>query len=69
MACSEAESLGFQHFDIDVTPGRGELFREAILDLLDMELGARFSEDARLGITALMNYLVGACIYVRGGAE
>jgi len=61
----QAEALGFQHFDIEVTSTRGDIFREAILEVLDMELGARFTTRARMGLAAIMNYLIGANIFVR----
>lgn len=62
---TQAEALGFQHFDIDVTPLRGDIFREAILEVLDMELGSRFTTRARMAIGAILNYLIGANIFVR----
>ena len=62
---AQAEALGFQHFDIDVTPSRGDIFREAILEVLDMELGSRFTTRARMAIGAILNYLIGANIFVR----
>jgi len=61
----QVETLGFQHLDIEVTAPRVGIFREAILELLDMELGTRFSEKARLGLTAILNYVGGAYIYIR----
>ncbi|CAK9108879.1 unnamed protein product [Durusdinium trenchii] len=61
----QAEALGFQHFDIEVTALRGDIFREAILDVLDLELGGRFSTKAKLGLAAIINYLIGACVFVR----
>ena len=60
---AQAEALGFQHFDIDVTPSRGDIFREAILEVLDMELGSRFTTRARMAIGAILNYLIGANIF------
>ncbi|CAJ1420395.1 unnamed protein product [Effrenium voratum] len=35
------ETLGFQHLDLDVTVPRVAIFRDAIVDLFDMELGPR----------------------------
>ncbi len=40
------ETLGFQHLDLDVTVPRVIIFRDAILDLLEAELGNRMSPAA-----------------------
>lgn len=55
-----AETLAFQHLEIDVTTPRAGVFRQAILDLMEMELGQRFSSEERVSIIivsagALMN--------------
>lgn len=59
------ETLGFQHLHLDVTPPRVEVFRDAIIDLLQLELGEQFTEQANSGLVALLNYVGGAIIYVR----
>jgi len=59
------ETLGFQHLDLEVTVPRVVIFRDAIVDLFDMELGPRFNSKARGGIAAVMNYVGGAFIYIR----
>jgi len=59
------ETLGFQHLDLDVTVPRVAIFRDAIVDLFDMELGPRFNSKARAGLSAIMNYVGGAFIYIR----
>ncbi|CAE7940187.1 unnamed protein product, partial [Symbiodinium sp. KB8] len=59
------ETLGFQHLDIDVTTPRAGIFRNAILELFEQELGANFGGKAKAGLQALMNYVGGAIIYVR----
>ncbi|CAE7649958.1 unnamed protein product, partial [Symbiodinium sp. CCMP2456] len=59
------ETLGFQHLDIDVTTPRAGIFRNAILELFEQELGANFTGKAKAGLQALMNYVGGAMIYVR----
>lgn len=59
------ETLGFQHLDLEVTVPRVVIFRDAIVDLFDMELGPRFNSKARGGIAAVMNYIGGAFIYIR----
>lgn len=60
------ETLGFQHLDLDVTVPRVAIFRDAIVDLFDMELGTRFNSRMRVGLSAIMNYVGGAIIYIRG---
>merc|ERR1740121_2344825 len=59
------ETLGFQHIDLEVTPPRVVVFRDAIVDLLQVEMGARFSKKARDGWRTFLNYVGGAYIYVR----
>ncbi|CAE8592944.1 unnamed protein product [Polarella glacialis] len=59
------ESLGFQHLDLDVTVPRVIIFRDAIVDLLGMELEARFTSRAKSGWQSILNYTGGAYIYVR----
>jgi len=59
------ETLGFQHLDLDVTVPRVAIFRDAIVDLFDMELGTRFTSKMRAGLCAIMNYVGGAIIYIR----
>jgi len=59
------ETLGFQHLDLDVTVPRVVIFRDAIIDLFTMEMGARFTSKAKLGFMAILNYVGGAYIYIR----
>ncbi|CAE8629502.1 unnamed protein product, partial [Polarella glacialis] len=59
------ETLGFQHLDLEVTVMRVVIFRDAIVDLLEMELGPRFTSMARSGWQSILNYVGGAYIYVR----
>mmetsp|Transcript_159280 Transcript_159280/g.297080 ORF Transcript_159280/g.297080 Transcript_159280/m.297080 type:complete len:1182 (-) Transcript_159280:130-3675(-) len=59
------ETLGFQHLHLEVTPPRVVVFRDAILDLLQIELGEQFTAEAREGLAALLNYVGGALIFVR----
>merc|ERR1711972_764195 len=47
------ETLGFQHLDLEVTIPRVVIFRDAIVDLLAVELGARFTKLAREGWQAM----------------
>jgi len=59
------ETLGFQHLDMDVTVPRVVIFRDALVDLLEMELGGRFSSRAKSGWRSILNYVGGAYIYIR----
>mmetsp|Transcript_89320 Transcript_89320/g.257594 ORF Transcript_89320/g.257594 Transcript_89320/m.257594 type:complete len:1087 (-) Transcript_89320:64-3324(-) len=59
------ETLGFQHMDREVTQPRLAIFRDAVLELLTVELGARWTERAHRGWLALFNYAGGSFIYVR----
>lgn len=62
---NQVESLGFQHLDLEVTVPRVGIFRDAIVDLFDMEMGQRFTTKAKIGIQVLLNYAGGAYIYIR----
>ncbi|CAK0822872.1 unnamed protein product [Prorocentrum cordatum] len=59
------ETLGFQHLHLEVTVPRVVMFRDAIVDLLQMELGSQLSVSAHAGWDAMLNYVGGAYIYVR----
>jgi len=59
------ETFGFQHLDLEVTVPRVVIFRDAIVDLLEMELGAHFTSKAKSGWLSILNYVGGAFIYVR----
>merc|ERR1712190_391735 len=59
------ETLGFQHLDLEVTVPRVVIFRDAIVDLLGVEMGAAFTEKAREGFCTFLNYVGGAYIYIR----
>lgn len=62
---TQVESLGFQHLDLEVTPPRVDIFREAILEVLELELGPRYTSKARIGLQVVLNYVGGAYIYIR----
>merc|ERR1712066_1132415 len=51
--------------DLEVTVPRVVIFRDAIVDLLQVEMGARFTKKAREGFCTFLNYVGGAYIYVR----
>merc|ERR1719476_357761 len=59
------ETLGFQHLDLEVTVPRVVIFRDAIMDLLASELGARMTPKAKEGFATFLNYVGGSYIYVR----
>merc|ERR1711924_541453 len=59
------ETLGFGHLHLDVTVPRVVIFRDAILDILAVELAEKFSPPARDAWTRLLNYVGGAIIYVK----
>ena len=51
--------------DLEVTIPRVVIFRDAIVDLLVVEMGARLSKKAKEGWQAMLNWVGGAYIYVR----
>merc|ERR1719310_661237 len=59
------ETMGFAHLAYDVTIPRVVIFRDAILDLFQVELGNRLTKDAYTGWRALLNYVGGAIIYIK----
>lgn len=59
------ETLGFQHLDVEVTVPRTDVFREAIFEIFEQELGPKFTTKARFGFQLLLNYTGGALIYIR----
>ncbi|CAJ1358611.1 unnamed protein product [Effrenium voratum] len=61
----QVETLGFQHLDLEVTAPRVDIFREAILELLEIELGPRMTSKGRVGLQVVLNYVGGAYIYIR----
>merc|ERR1712151_1136565 len=59
------ETLGFGHLALDVTVPRVVIFRDAILDLLQVELGSKLSKEAYAGWKAMLNYVGGAIIFIK----
>mmetsp|Transcript_56346 Transcript_56346/g.91182 ORF Transcript_56346/g.91182 Transcript_56346/m.91182 type:complete len:1208 (+) Transcript_56346:127-3750(+) len=59
------ETLGFGHLNIEVTIPRVMIFRDALIDLLEGDLGDDFGPAAREGWMTLLSYIGGALIYVR----
>lgn len=62
---TQVETLGFQHLDLEVTVPRVIIFRDAIVDLLVMEMGAKMSTLGQNAISAFLGYVGGAYIYIR----
>jgi hemoglobin-like flavoprotein len=59
------ETLGFQHLDLEVTIPRVVIFRDAIVDCLQVEMGTQFTDAAREGWCSTLNYVGGAYIFIR----
>jgi len=59
------ETLGFQHLDLEVTIPRVVIFRDAIVELLMLEMDGRTTQRAKDGWMTVLNYVGGAYIYVR----
>jgi len=62
---TSTETQGFQHLDLEVTIPRVVIFRDSIIDLLEMELGSQLTSRARVGWRSILNYVGGAFIFVR----
>lgn len=62
---ARVETLSFGHLQLEVTVPRVIIFRDAILELLESEMGEHFTTVARLGWTKLLNYIGGAIIWVK----
>jgi len=63
----QVETMGFQHLDSEVTPPRVDVIRDAILGVMDSELGeddAQFDTGGRDAFRALLNYIGGSFIFV-----
>jgi hypothetical protein len=62
---TQVETLGFQHLDLEVTVPRVVVFRDAIVDLLVMELGSKMSTLGQNAFSSVLSYVGGAYIYIR----
>jgi len=63
----QVETMGFQHLDSEVTPPRVDVIRDAILGVMESELGqddAEFDKHGRDAFRALLNYIGGSFIFV-----
>eukprot|EP00929_Paragymnodinium_shiwhaense_P020516 TRINITY_DN13656_c0_g3_i1.p1 TRINITY_DN13656_c0_g3~~TRINITY_DN13656_c0_g3_i1.p1 ORF type:complete len:1057 (-),score=288.00 TRINITY_DN13656_c0_g3_i1:269-3439(-) len=59
------EVLGFAHLNFDVTVPRAMLFRDAFIDMFAVELGSKWTTDAAIAWTVVMNYICGCIVYCR----
>lgn len=62
---SIVEALGFGHLHLEVTPPRVAIFRDAIVELLEMEIPDNMNAESRDGLVAVLNYVGGALIWVK----
>ena len=61
----KVETLGFAHLSVEITVARIAMFRDAVLDLFETELGDCFTPTARDGWGTLLSYIGGSQIWVR----
>eukprot|EP00930_Biecheleria_cincta_P042504 TRINITY_DN29251_c0_g1_i1.p1 TRINITY_DN29251_c0_g1~~TRINITY_DN29251_c0_g1_i1.p1 ORF type:complete len:1177 (+),score=268.20 TRINITY_DN29251_c0_g1_i1:131-3661(+) len=59
------ETLAFRHLNLEVTVPRAMIFRDAIVDLVATEMDGKMSDEARLGMMALLGWVGGANIFVK----
>ena len=59
------ETLGFLHLVLEVTVPRVIIFRDAILDLLEAELGSRMPKEVRTGLSRVLSWVGVAYVYIR----
>jgi len=59
------ETLGFLHFQIEVTPPRAAIFRDAFCELMSMELGSQYTSLADEALRVTLNYVGGAYCFLR----
>lgn len=62
---NKVENLAFGHLALDITIPRVVLIRDALLDLLTVELGSKLTSAAAGGWKHMMNYVGGAIIYIK----
>jgi len=60
------EALGFGHLNIEVTIPRATIFRETILDMLEVEIPEQLTSEAKHGMYRMLNYVGGAMMFVKG---
>eukprot|EP00435_Cladocopium_sp_Y103_P046623 s2202_g13.t1 len=57
------QMMGFRHLEFDINLHKVETFRDALLDLFDLEL-KEFSAKGRYAMALLINYIGGALIFI-----
>eukprot|EP00931_Biecheleriopsis_adriatica_P069428 TRINITY_DN4327_c0_g1_i2.p1 TRINITY_DN4327_c0_g1~~TRINITY_DN4327_c0_g1_i2.p1 ORF type:complete len:1143 (+),score=249.93 TRINITY_DN4327_c0_g1_i2:113-3541(+) len=62
---ASVETLGFGHLNIDVSVPRVIIFRDALLDLFDSELGEEWTSVARDAWGKMLSYIGGGLIFIR----
>lgn len=60
-----AETLGFQHLQFEVSASRAAIFRDALVDIVSIELGDKLKPEVRDQLASLLTYVLGKMIYVR----
>lgn len=59
------ETLGFGHLNIEVTVPRVMIFRDAIIELLEIESGDTWSTEAKDAWGAMLSYIGGGLIFIK----
>eukprot|EP00929_Paragymnodinium_shiwhaense_P053815 TRINITY_DN2697_c0_g1_i2.p1 TRINITY_DN2697_c0_g1~~TRINITY_DN2697_c0_g1_i2.p1 ORF type:complete len:1104 (+),score=257.39 TRINITY_DN2697_c0_g1_i2:144-3314(+) len=59
------ESLANRHMGWDVSVPQVNLIRDALVDMMVVELGSKFTSEAATGFVSLLNYIGGGIIYIR----
>lgn len=61
---NSVQIMGFRHLEFDINVEKVEAFRDALLDLFDLEM-TEFSAKGRYAMALLINYIGGALIFMR----
>jgi len=59
------ETLGFQHLHVEVTNVRLAVFRDSIVELIDLEMEGKLSEEVSSTLVALMTYVGKGIMFVK----
>eukprot|EP00929_Paragymnodinium_shiwhaense_P092830 TRINITY_DN5283_c0_g1_i2.p1 TRINITY_DN5283_c0_g1~~TRINITY_DN5283_c0_g1_i2.p1 ORF type:complete len:2305 (-),score=689.54 TRINITY_DN5283_c0_g1_i2:325-7239(-) len=62
---TRVEMFGFGHFNLEITATKAAVFRDAVLDFLDVELNQELNSNILHGWRAILNYGCGAIIYIK----
>eukprot|EP00929_Paragymnodinium_shiwhaense_P110882 TRINITY_DN781_c0_g2_i1.p1 TRINITY_DN781_c0_g2~~TRINITY_DN781_c0_g2_i1.p1 ORF type:complete len:249 (-),score=72.74 TRINITY_DN781_c0_g2_i1:22-717(-) len=66
---THVESLAYGHMSLDVTIPRINIIRDAVIDMLVVELGSKLNSAAATACVSLYNYIGGAMIYIREASK